>query len=95
MELSEGQTIEKHGKECEHRSRNTLLPSEFEFTCSSCGYNVIKRKHDLKKIQRKRMNFINRLKYAEHKIFSPSIVIIYFSVKITLFKPKKEKIKKL
>ena len=52
MELSEGQTIEKHGKEFEHRSRNTLLPSEFEFTCFSCGYNVIKRKHELNKIQR-------------------------------------------
>ena len=29
-----------------------------------------KRKHDLSKIQRKKINFINRLKYAEVKIFS-------------------------
>ena len=40
----------------------------YEFTCFSCGYNVIKRKHELSKIQRKK-NFINRLKYAEQKIF--------------------------
>ena len=29
-----------------------------------------KRKHELSKIQRKKNNFINRLKYAEIKIFS-------------------------
>ena len=34
-----------------------------------CGYNVIKRKHELSKIQRKRIYFINRLEYAELKIF--------------------------
>ena len=52
-----------------HCNRNTLLPYEYEFTCVSCGYNVIKRKHELSKIQRKIINFVNRLKYAEHKIF--------------------------
>ena len=30
-----------------------LLPYEYEFTCISCGFNVIKRKHELSKIQRK------------------------------------------
>ena len=35
-----------------------------------CRYNVIKRKHELSEIQRKKINFINRLKYAEVKIFS-------------------------
>ena len=39
------------------------------FFCISCGYNVIKRKQQLSKIQRKRINFIERLKYAEHKKF--------------------------
>ena len=29
-----------------------------------------KRKHELSKIQRKKINFINRLKYAEIKLFS-------------------------
>ena len=29
-------------------------PYGYEFTCFSCGYNVIKRKHELSKIQRKR-----------------------------------------
>ena len=68
MELTEDEIIEKYGKHCEHCNRNTLLPYEYEFTCFSCGFNVNKRKHELSKIQRKK-NFINRLKYAEQKIF--------------------------
>ena len=56
-------------KKCLHCLRNILLPYEYELTCLSSGYNVIKRKNELSKIQRKRINFINRLKYAEHKIF--------------------------
>ena len=70
MNLSEDEIIEKYGKRCGHCNRNTLLPYEYEFTCLSCGFNVIKRKHELSKIQRKKTNFINRLKYAEVKIFS-------------------------
>ena len=60
--MSEDEIIEKYGKNCGHFNRNTLLPYEYEFTCLSCGYNVIKRKHELSKIQRKKINFINRLK---------------------------------
>ena len=45
------------------------LPYEYEWTCFGCGYKVIKQKNELTKVQRKRLNFINRLKYAEHKIF--------------------------
>ena len=70
MELTEDEIIEKYGKKCLHCNRNCLLPYEYEFTCLSCGFNVIKRKHELSKIQRKKINFINRLKYAEVKIFS-------------------------
>ena len=70
MELTEDQIIEKHGKRCGHCNRKTLLPYEYEYTCFSCGYNVIKRKHELSKIQRKKRNFINRLKYADVKRFS-------------------------
>ena len=70
MELSEDQIIEKYAKKCLHCNRNTLLPYEYEFTCFSCGYNVNKRKNELSKIQRKKINFINRLKYAEVKKFS-------------------------
>ena len=69
MELSEDQTIEKYGKHCRHCNRKMLLPYEYELTCFLCGYNVIKCKHDLSKIQRKKINFINRLKYAEQKNF--------------------------
>ena len=70
MELTEDEINENYAKRCGHCSRNTLLPYEYEFTCFSCGYNVNKRKHEISKIQRKKINFINRLKYAEVKIFS-------------------------
>ena len=69
MELSEDEINEKYGKQCGRCSPNSLLPYEYEFTCFSCGYNVIKQKHELSKIQRKKINFINRLKYAEQEIF--------------------------
>ena len=69
MELTEDQILKKHAKHCGHCSQNTLLPYEYEWSCISCGLNLIKRKHELSKIQRKKINFINRLKYAELKIF--------------------------
>ena len=43
---------------------------EYEWSCFSCRYNVKNLKHELSKTQRKKINFINRLKYAEDKIFS-------------------------
>ena len=69
MELTEDQIIEKYAKNCGHCNRNTLLPYEYEWFCFSCNYVVSKRKNELSKIQRKKINFINRLKYAEQKIF--------------------------
>ena len=69
MILTEDEIIQKYGKHCGHCNRNTLLPYEYEYTCFVCGYNVNKRKNELSKIQRKKINFINRLKYAEQKIF--------------------------
>ena len=69
MNLSEDEIIQKYGKNFGRCRRNTLLPYEYEWTCFSCGYNVVKRKHELSQIQRKKINFINRLKYAEQKIF--------------------------
>ena len=44
MELTEDEFIQKYGKTCGHCKRNTLLPYEYEFTCTTCGYNVNKRK---------------------------------------------------
>ena len=67
--MSEDEIIQKYGKYCGRCNRNTLLPYEYGFTCFSCDYNVNKRKYELSKIQRKKLNFINRLKYAEQKIF--------------------------
>ena len=69
MNLTEDEIILKYGKFCSHCKRNTLLPYEYEYTCFLCNYVVSKRKHELSKIQRKKINFINRLKYAEQKIF--------------------------
>ena len=67
MELPEDEIIEKYAKHRGHCNRNTLLPCKYEWTCLSCGFNLIKRKHGLSEIQRKKI--INRLKYAELKIF--------------------------
>ena len=69
MDRSEDEIIEKYGKGCGHCNRDTLLPYAFEFTGISCRFNLIKRKHELSETQRKRINFINRLKYAERKLF--------------------------
>ena len=70
MSLSEDEIFQKNCKNCLHCYRDTLLPYENEWTCFSCGYNVNKRKHELSKIQRKKINFINRLKDPEVKIIS-------------------------
>ena len=73
MNLSEDEIIQKYAENCGHYKRKTLLPNEYEFTCFSCGYNVNERKHELSKVQRKKINFINRLKYAEVKMFSKCV----------------------
>ena len=54
MQLSEDEITYRYGKQCGHCNRNTLLPYEYEFTCISSGNNVIKRKHELSKVQRKK-----------------------------------------
>ena len=69
MELTEDEIYEKYGNRGGHCSRINLLLYEYEFTCVSCGFNVNKRKHELSQMQRKKRNFINRLKYAEIKLF--------------------------
>ena len=70
MNLSEEEFIQKYAKNCWHCNRNTLLPYEYEWSCFSCNYVVSKRKNELSRNQRKKINFINRLKYAEVKILS-------------------------
>ena len=45
MEKTEDEIYEKYGKKCLHCNRNTLLPYEYEWTCLSCNYNVIRRKN--------------------------------------------------
>ena len=70
MEIPKDEFIQKYSKRCGHCKRNTLLPYEYEGSCLSCGFNVNKRKHELSKTQRKKINFISGIKYAEVKIFS-------------------------
>ena len=69
MSLSEDEIIQKYAKRCGHCNRNTLPPYEYEFTCFSCGFNINKRKYELSKIQRKKINFINGNKISRHKNF--------------------------
>ena len=68
MEVTEHQIIENCGKKvdiviekCYYHLNMNLVVFHVDI------FN--KTKKELSKIQRKRINFINRLKYAEHKIF--------------------------
>ena len=54
MKMSEDELIERYGNKCGHCSRNTLLRYEYDFTCLSCGYNIIKRKKELTHLQNKK-----------------------------------------
>ena len=69
MELSEEGIVRKYAKVSGQCNQNTLLPYEHEFICVSCGHNVKRRKHEISKIQRKKINLIDRLMYAGQKLF--------------------------
>ena len=69
MELTEDEIIQKLGKYCGHCNRNTLLPYEYEFTWFSCGFNVNKRKNELSKVQRKKINFYQQIKICRSQKF--------------------------
>ena len=71
MELTEDEIIEKNGKKMWSLQSKNLLPCEHEFTCFSCGYNVIKRKHELSKVQRKRITFYQSLRICRTQKFLP------------------------
>ena len=68
MNLSEDQIIEKYAKKCGPCLRNTLLPYESELSCVSCGYKVIKRKHELIKKQLKK-KFCQSIKICQTQNF--------------------------
>ena len=67
MALTEKEIFEKYAKECKHCSRKTLLQYEYELTCVSYGYTVLQGKNEPAKIQRRKISFYIRLKYAQHK----------------------------
>ena len=60
MELTEGQIIEKYANRCMQSLRITFLPYQHELKGIACGYNVVKRKNELSRVQRKELNFTNR-----------------------------------
>ena len=82
LEPKDDEIVEKYDGQCVHCGRNTLLPYAYEWTCNSCGYNVISRKIEPTKIQRKKLNSINRVKCAGKKLYKISIDVykIYESV---------------
>ena len=51
-----------------HCTRFTLQPYQYEYSCFSCGYNVIKQKYEVTKVQRREINFTNQFRCAQHKI---------------------------
>ena len=61
MELNEDEIIERYAKQSLHCTRNTLLSYGYYrfMSCIACGYNVIKTKDELSKIQRKKMIFFS------------------------------------
>ena len=65
MELTDNKVFRKKTKQYMPGSRNTMLPFEYEWTCFSCEYKIIKRKEELSKIHCQKSNFIIQLKYAE------------------------------
>ena len=75
MNSTEEELNEKYATKSAHCNRKTLLPYEYEFTCISCNHNVIKQKRELSKVQRKKFSFINRIKFAEHKLFCISVEV--------------------
>ena len=58
MKLIEDVFSEKYGKQCMDGLRWTLLPLDYEWSCLSCGCNVMKRKNEITEMRRKKY-FIN------------------------------------
>ena len=75
MQLTADEIIQKYRKQCRHFNRNTLLPYENDYICFPSGFNLIKRKHELCRLQQKKINFINRLKHADQKIICICIAV--------------------
>ena len=69
MEITEDEFIEKFARKGMHCTRKMLLLYEYELGCIYCGCDVLKPKNELSKLSRKKINFTNPLKFAEHKQF--------------------------
>ena len=69
MGLFEDEFIQIFAKQCMHCLQKTLLPYKYDFICIAFGYNIITQKIELTDIQRKKINFVKRLKHADRKKF--------------------------
>ena len=52
MEIHDAQILEIYAKQCGHCLRSAFLPYDNERTSITCGYNAIKWKKELTKVQR-------------------------------------------
>ena len=69
MKLTEKEIIQTYGQHCMHCTKDTLQPYEDEYSCVACGIIIARTKNQLLQIQRKKIYFTNRLKYAEKEMF--------------------------
>ena len=65
--------FENCAKQCMHCTSNTLLPYDYEWGCFASGCIVFKKKSKFSKTSKKKITFINRLKYAEKQIICKCI----------------------
>ena len=69
MNLTEDRIIEKNVKHCGHCNRTTLLPYRHELICVSCLFILIKRKHEISKIQRQKTKIYQLIKICRTQNF--------------------------
>ena len=81
MEFTEAEIIERYSKQSKHCTRKIRLTIEYE--CFSSGNNLSKRKNELTKTQREKRKFINRLKYAEERLYVFILMYIEY-IKLTI-----------
>ena len=67
--MTEGEHVEKYATKCRHCTQNTSLLYEDEWICVACGCNHVKKGKNVCETSENKINFINRFKNPEEKIF--------------------------
>ena len=52
-----------------HCLRNAILPDDYEWTCFSCGFNVMKQNNQLTISPGNKLNLFDGIKCSEKKMF--------------------------